>query len=229
MRLRLSHGTSTMFSTNWLCQGCQIDIWMQSQAIPEKKAKQISIHFSYITRKAPDACHYYPPHWNEWNIWHKPCAMWSFLSFLEMQWSLCNICLKAVVLPWLSQFKIIIGFTFDKPSNVSLTDGSLHLTWLRVSCSIDVHLSLTFLISRWASALLFCCRILLHSVKNLTPKSSWLIFFSVFWHRTVCSEDSSDVRIFVGTFHEVSALVCCKRLFSLSNSYTTAVANSKNK
>jgi hypothetical protein len=29
-----------------------------------------------------------------------------------------------------------------------------------------------------------------------------MIFFPAFWYRTVCSEDSSDVRIFVGTIRE---------------------------
>jgi hypothetical protein len=99
-------------------------------------------------------------------------------------------------------FKVIRWLNFDKLPNVSIAEGSQHVTWLRTSSTTDLQLCLTFYISRWASALLFCCRNLLHAAKNLTPKSNWLIFFSVFWHRTVCSEDSSDVRIFVGTIHE---------------------------
>ena len=55
-------------------------------------------------------------------------------------------------------FKIITGLNFDKLSKVALADGSLHGTWLRASSSIDIYPSLTFFISRWALALLFCCR-----------------------------------------------------------------------
>ena len=122
----------------------------------------------------------------------------------------CSFFLLTLFLAWCIQgnlehtgfeiwFKIMTGLNFDKLSYVSFAEGSLQVTWLRASSSID--LSLTLFISGWASALLFCCRNLLHAVKNLTPKSTWWMFFSVFWHHTVCSENFSDVRIFVGTIH----------------------------
>jgi hypothetical protein len=63
---------------------------------------------------------------------------------------------------------------------------------------------LTFFISRQASALLLCFRNLLNAVKKLTPKSTPPL------HHTVCL-----LICWYSSWR--SALVCWKRLFSLSS------------